>query len=143
MADLLRELQLISMSTQSLDAMPVHHREVPDRLLSLIDETRGRYVDLTQATDAQRDQALAAGAETVDLTLRLPADFAGTVRSLAAGLDELDEFCRAGGYLLTLESPPPLLALRHWYLGELVDQLETGRAPVAWAQFAAGAAVET
>lgn len=142
MADLLRELQLIAMSTHSLQAMPAHHREIPARLLTLIDETSARYAGFTQATDSQRDLAIAAGDQTVDLTFRLPPELADVARALWAGLDELDEFCRSGGYLLTLETPPPLVALRHWYLGELAEQLETGRPPVAWADFAARAAVE-
>lgn len=51
--------------------------------------------------------------------------------SLARMLDEADEFCRSGNHLLTLATPPELLAFRRWYLGEFNAQLQ-GQSPLPW-----------
>ncbi|MDP9441273.1 MAG: hypothetical protein M3P34_03640 [Actinomycetota bacterium] len=46
-------------------------------------------------------------------------------------LDEPDEFCRSGNQLLTLATPPELLAFRRWYLREFNAQLQ-GQPPLPW-----------
>jgi hypothetical protein len=54
------------------------------------------------------------------------------VVALGAILDEVDELCRQGQYLLTLATPPDLVAYRHWLLEEFTRQI-AGQEPVAWA----------
>jgi hypothetical protein len=51
-------------------------------------------------------------------------------------LDEVDEFCRQGKHLLTLATPPELVAYRRWYLGEFIAQL-AGRPATPWPDYAA------
>ncbi len=103
----------------------------PVRLFSLGIELLGRYGGLTVVQDATLVEALAAGDESVDLDYHLPAEMADAIEHLAAMFDELDDFCREGD-LLTLVTPPELLAYRRWYLGEMIEQLRTGREPRRW-----------
>ncbi|MBA2438213.1 MAG: hypothetical protein H0V52_07665, partial [Acidimicrobiia bacterium] len=46
-------------------------------------------------------------------------------------LDESDEFCKKGEHLLTLTTPAEPLALRRWFLGEFVAQID-GADPTPW-----------
>ena len=46
-------------------------------------------------------------------------------------LEEADDYCRRGE-LLTLATPPELVAFRNWYLGQVVEQID-GRPPTPWA----------
>jgi hypothetical protein len=46
-------------------------------------------------------------------------------------LDDADEYCREGRHLLTLATPPDLLAYRRWYLQQFVDQAR-GRPATPW-----------
>jgi hypothetical protein len=45
-------------------------------------------------------------------------------------LEEADEYCRSD-QLLTLATPPTLVAFRRWYLGEFIAQID-GRPPQPW-----------
>ncbi len=108
----------------------------PARLHALTTELNERYGGLTQP---QSDQILAAiddGVERIDLAYELPADVVEAALRLAELLDDLDQFC-ADGDLLTLVTPPDLLAYRRWFLGEFVEQVRDGRAPRPWQAAAA------
>jgi hypothetical protein len=102
---------------------------VPTRMLALIDELGRRY-SRDNATEQQRDSALARGEETVDIELKLPASAGAAGRRLARLLDETDEFCRQG-QLLTLAPAEDVVHFRQWYIDELARQLD-GEEPHPW-----------
>jgi hypothetical protein len=110
--------------------------DVPGRLLDLSDDLRRRFSGFTTANDAALEQAAAEGAATIDLHFRIPPEAGPAAAELAVLLDEADEYCAAGDYLLTLTTPPTALAYRRWYIGQFVDQL-AGAAPVAFADWQA------
>jgi anti-sigma regulatory factor (Ser/Thr protein kinase) len=105
---------------------------VPDRLLAMTEEIRGRLATESAEWRARLAEAEAKGAEVIEVTAVIPAAAADSVAVLVRLLDEADAFCRAGEGLLTLATPPDLLAFRRWFLAQIVDQL-TGLAPTPWA----------
>lgn len=131
-ASLTREFQLIALASSD-ETEP--HRAVPARLLRLVDHLTGEYQGLTHAQDAERERAHAEGRASVDLTFDVPARVAGAALALDRMLDEADEFCRRGE-LLTLATPPHLVAFRRWYLAEFIGQIG-GAAPTSWPDFLA------
>ena len=108
--------------------------EVPKRLLDLVAALTDRYAGLTEATNRERDEAIARG-ETVsdELSYTVPPAVADACVDLASMLDDADEYCRQGELLLTLATPPQLVAFRRWYLGEFVAQLQ-GEPPLPWTE---------
>ncbi len=128
MQDLQREFVLIADGLQ-------HGHEgaaLPRRLLDLVDALQKRYGGFTEAQEDQLDEAHRAGVGTIDLTFRVPADAAEAAVALGVLLDDADAFCREGRHLLTLATPPELVAYRRWYLQQFVDQI-AGHRPVPWA----------
>ncbi len=102
------------------------------RLLDLVDELSGRYSGFTSGTQAELNQAIDDGRESVDLEYRVPADVGPACEHLRELLDAADEFCLAGEHLLTLASPEDVVSYRTWYLDEFVQQID-GAAPRPWA----------
>ena len=103
---------------------------VPARLLALIADLVVRFSGFTAGTTTELRAAAARGDASIDLTYLLPAEVGPAAREFDHMLDEADEFCRAGD-LLTLASPPDVLAFRRWFLGEFVAQL-AGAKPTPW-----------
>ncbi|HET9731228.1 MAG TPA: hypothetical protein VFP54_01015 [Acidimicrobiales bacterium] len=109
---------------------------VPARLLALNQTLQQRYAAYTQATEDELSDAVDRGLDSVDLTFSVPPDAAEGARALGDLLDEVDEYCEAGEYLLTLKTPPAALAYRRWFLGEFVRQA-AGEPPTPWPEWAA------
>jgi hypothetical protein len=105
---------------------------LPRRLIELVTALEGQYSNFTEAQEDQLEDAVASGAETVDLVYQLPAHVGDGVRALDAVLDEVDELCRQGQHLLTLATPPDQVAYRRWFLEEFTRQVD-GEQPIAWA----------
>ena len=106
--------------------------EVPKRLLELVDALNDRYSGMTEGTNRQRDAAIERGEKVLDeLVYVVPPQVADACIELSNILDEADDFCRQGGVLLTLATPPPSVAFRRWYLGEFVAQAR-GLPPLSW-----------
>jgi anti-anti-sigma factor len=106
---------------------------VPHRLMSLVEDFDARFGELS---DRSWDDFLAAaedGGETADLTIAIPAPAVAAARAMGAMMAEVDEFCRAGDHLMTLATPPELVALREWVLEELTRQIDQGGEPLPWA----------
>lgn len=122
MDELLREFTYLSPETES--------GSVPRRLLELVAELRRAYTPVTARTDAELEAARARGDQTVDLTFHVPPEARALSIHLGQLLDEADDYCRAGD-LLTLETPADALALRRWYLGQFVAQID-GAPPTSW-----------
>jgi hypothetical protein len=107
---------------------------LPHRLVSLVEQLSGRYSMFTAEQEKQLTDAMAGGAESVDLTYRLPASAVHAARDLSDILDEADDYCRAGQHLLTLATPDELVRYRRWFLDQFIDQA-AGAAPVSWADY--------
>jgi anti-sigma regulatory factor (Ser/Thr protein kinase) len=131
--ELLREFSLIVYGeAESTGAIPA-------RLLTLTEEIRTRYGSESAESRQAVDQAEARGEPTVDLTVPVPSEAGPAMLALTVLLDEADAFCRQGGGLLTMATPPDLRAFREWMVAEIVEQL-AGADPRPWT--ARGAAVD-
>jgi hypothetical protein len=115
---------------------------VPRRLVDLVNALEGQYSTFTEAQEDALDAAIAAGGETIDLVYQLPVGVADGVRALGAILDEVDELCREGQYLLTLSTPADQVAYRQWFLDEFTRQIG-GEKPTPWADSPQGGLVAT
>lgn len=126
--ELMREFQLLALSTPAVD--------VPQRLITLIDELTSSFSGFTDTPAAERDAALSRGEDTIDLTYAVPASAGEAAARLDSMLDEADEYCRAGDRLLTMAAPADAAALRHWQLSEFAAQVH-GAEPTPWAEWLA------
>jgi hypothetical protein len=124
---LTRELTLIGAQLRKTG----NTRELPSRLVDLIDQLTARYSMFTVEQEQQIAEAIAADHDTIDLTYRLPAAVAAAAQALGDILDEADDYCRAGRLLLTLATPADLVAYRQWFLSQFAVQL-AGQPPVSW-----------
>jgi hypothetical protein len=106
-------------------------RELPSRLVDLIEQLSARYSMLTVEQEKQIAEAIAQDHDTIDLTYLLPAAAAAGVQALGDVLDEADDYCRAGGLLLTLATPDDLVIYRRWFVSQFTGQL-AGQPPVSW-----------
>jgi len=129
---LLREFALIANPHPNTDY------DVPRRLLDVATALRERFAAFTAEPNALIQRAMQRGDRSIDTQMQLPAEAREAALSLAALLEEADDYCRKGE-LLTLATPPELVTFRRWYLGQIVDQIE-GAAPVAWPTWRAAAA---
>jgi hypothetical protein len=99
-------------------------------LVSLISQFEGGLDHLSLASPAV-DAASGHRRRSVDISLQVPADTRDACTLLGAMLDRCDEVCRTGRALLTLPAAPEVVALRRWYLGEIVRQID-GLQPSRW-----------
>ena len=120
-----REFTLIALRTP--DA-----QEVPRRLLQLVDALANRFQGFSDEAESVRDEAVARGETVLDeLVYRVPTEAAEACVALSRMIDEADEYCRRGDFLLSLSSPPEAVAFRRWFLGEITAQLR-GHPPLPW-----------
>ncbi len=126
--ELTRELMLVAEQMhQQADGAP----ELPLRFVELVTALNSRYSMFTAEQEQQLSAALAAGDSTVDLVYQVPASVGPAAASLGAILDEVDDYCREGRLLLTLETPAPLVTYRRWFLDQFIEQSQ-GRPAVSW-----------
>jgi hypothetical protein len=131
--ELTRELMLIGEQMRQQG----DHAGLPARLVALIEQLTAEYSAFTGEQEQQVANAMAAGAETIDLVYDVPASVAAAAHALIEILSEADEYCRAGEHLLTLPTPPDLVRYREWFLSEFVQQV-AGDEPVPFAEYRAG-----
>lgn len=124
---LMREFALISFRR------PEDPSDVPKRMLTVVDELRTRFGSFTDRPRAELARAVERGDASIDLDYAVPPEAGPAAAALGELLDEADDYCRRGD-LLTLATPPPLVAFRRWYLGEFVDQL-AGHPPTPWPDY--------
>jgi hypothetical protein len=129
--DLLREFALISRTESE------HARSVPQRLAELIESLEPAFAGVTDAPNAQMQEAIARSREAINLVYMVPPSAAEASRLLDEMLDEADEYCRNGEHLLTVAMPAEAVRYRRWFLGEFVTQI-AGASPTSWAEHAAG-----
>jgi hypothetical protein len=129
--ELLRELTLIGERMRQRG----DHAGLPVRLVTLVEQLSGQYSAFTVEQEKQLADAVASGAETVDLAYRVPRSAAAAAQALGDILDEADDYCRAGQHLLTLATPDELVSYRRWFLAQFTEQA-AGKPPVAWVEYA-------
>ena len=122
--EVLREFQLLALSR------PEVKEQVPGRLLELVDVLTTRYGADVEPARRAREQALRRGDDTVDLRYPAVPDAPRLVATWRDVMVEVDEFCRTGD-LLSLATPPGVVALRHWVAEEFLRQSD-GRPPTPW-----------
>jgi hypothetical protein len=111
--------------------------DVPERLLEINAELAQVYAPQIAAATAVYEAAEARGDEVLaEIAYRVPAAAAEFARRVIEVLDEVDEYCRAGRYLLTLAAPADIAAYRRWSLNEVALQID-GAPPMSWPQYAA------
>lgn len=140
--ELLREFRLLaeSVAVDRADGgdptgASAHDVHLPRRLVELTERLTSRYGHFATEADARLEAAVATGQSTIDLEYRVPPEVGGAARELSALLEEADEFCREGRYLLTLSTPPDLSRYRRWYLAQFVEQA-AGADPQPWPRYA-------
>lgn len=119
-----REMELIRRSDPDGDSTPQRLHEVIERITARF----GGFGDALsqEVADAQRH-----GRDRCDVELVVPRAVADACTELGALLDEVDDYCRRGGDLLTLASPPEIVAYRAWLLAEISGQI-AGAPPTPW-----------
>ena len=134
--ELTRELMLVAeQMRQRGDSVGL-----PVRFVELVTTLSSRSAIFTAEQERQMAAAIAAGESTIDLSYTVPVSAAAAAADLGAILDEADAYCREGRLLLTLATPPHLVAYRRWFLDEFVAQA-AGRPPTAWADRVAASPV--
>jgi len=123
---LFRELRLMKERSDSSPGVPA----LPERLAVLVTEIGTRFSGLGPGMDEMWQRALDDKFDRFDWTLVLPQSAVVACEFYDAMLDEADEFGLAQR-LLTLPASPTSVAVRRWFLSELIGQLH-GKAPVAW-----------
>jgi hypothetical protein len=117
--ELTRELTLIGEQMRQQG----DHAGLPARLVTLVERLTAEYSSFTGEQEQQLADAAAAGVAQIDLTYQVPASTAAAARALDDILDEADDYCRAGEHLLTLPTPPDLVAFRRWFLDQFTSQI--------------------
>ena len=123
---LFRELRLMKERSGNAPGAP----PLPERLAVLVSQIGTRFNGLGAGMDDMWQTAVDNSVEFFDWTLELPQSAVVAVEFYDALLDEADEFGLAQR-LLTLPASPTSVAVRRWFLSELIGQLH-GKAPVAW-----------
>jgi hypothetical protein len=112
------------------DALPV-------RLTELVADVQLTYGAFSARADAELDAAAARGdAVASRIVYTVPRHVGPYARHLIEILEEADEFCRQGSYLLALASPADIHAYRIWALREFERQI-AGEPPISWPEYAA------
>jgi anti-sigma regulatory factor (Ser/Thr protein kinase) len=125
---LFRELRLMKERGGSAPGSP----ELPERLSVLVSEIGTRFGRLGPGMDEMWQTAVDNNMDRFDWTLELPQAAVVACEFYDAMLDEADEF-GLSAQLLTLPASPTTVAVRRWFLSELIGQLY-GKAPVAWSE---------
>lgn len=124
--ELLREFALLAL--QPLEDRPGH--AAPAQLLALIDTLGRRYGTTADRNDVLRDEAVAAGETSMDLTYQVPRSIGSAISELHDLMEAADAFCR-DEQLLTLASTPVERRFREWFLEQFSSQA-LGAEPIAW-----------
>jgi anti-sigma regulatory factor (Ser/Thr protein kinase) len=121
---LFRELRLMK---EHPDA---HSSRLPERLTALLSEIGTRFSGLGPGVDESWQEVVNEKTVTHDWHLALPQSAAAACELYDAMLDEADEFGLVA-QLLTLPASAASVAVRRWFLSELVGQLR-GQPPIPW-----------
>ncbi len=123
---LFRELRLMKERADSSSGATA----LPERLSILVSEIGTRFDRLGPGMEETWQTAVDNKITSFDWTFELPESAVVACEFYNAMLDEADEF-GLSQRLLTLPASPSSVAVRRWFLSELIGQLH-GKAPVAW-----------
>jgi hypothetical protein len=126
---LFRELRLMK---EHADARLSPSLPLPERLSVLLSEIGTRFNGFGAGMDESWQSVVESKTETYDWHLDLPASAAEACEFYDAMLDEADEFGLVA-QLLTLPASATSVAVRKWFLSELIVQLG-GQAPTPWVE---------
>ena len=121
---LFRELRLMK---EHPDA---HSSLLPERLTALLSEIGTRFSGLGPGVDESWQEVVNEKTVAHDWHLALPLSAAPACELYDAMLDEADEFGLVA-QLLTLPASAASVAVRRWFLSELIGQLR-GQPPIPW-----------
>jgi hypothetical protein len=122
--DLMREYRLLAL------AGDVGQHDAPARLVELVQILGEQYASAASRRDAEMEQALAEGRDTIDQVTDVPPSTLDAVRQLRGLMDESDRYCREA-QLLTVPRPPLVRRFADWYFDEFERQLQGGP-PTPW-----------
>jgi len=125
---LFRELRLMKEHGAS---NPAATSILPERLSTLLTEVGTRFNGFGPGVDESWQQVVDSKASTYDWHLDLPTSAVRPCEYFDAMLDEADEFGQVAR-LLTLPASAQSVAVRRWFLAEIIAQLR-GEAPIPWA----------
>jgi anti-sigma regulatory factor (Ser/Thr protein kinase) len=125
---LFRELRLMKERSGTTPGAPT----LPERLSVLVSEIGTRFNGFGPGMDAIWQAAVDERVEGFDWSLELPQSAVVACEFYDAMLDEADEF-GLSARLLTLPASPTSVAVRRWFLSELIVQLR-GQAPTPWTE---------
>ncbi|MCU1676337.1 MAG: hypothetical protein JWM93_1095, partial [Frankiales bacterium] len=118
--ELLREMTLISQQLSDDRA-----GALPSRLLQLVAEVRSNFAIFTTSANHVLEQAAEQGVPVIgEIVYNVPVSTGDYCRHLIDIVEETDQYCRDGEHLLTLATPPEVLAYLRWILGEFVRQTQ-------------------
>jgi GAF domain-containing protein/anti-sigma regulatory factor (Ser/Thr protein kinase) len=123
---LFRELRLMKEHSEGGATTPL-----PARLAMLLSEIGTRFSGFGPGVDESWQAVVDRNLEVYDWHLELPVTAVADCEFYDAMLDEADEF-GVVARLLTLPASAGSVAVRRWFMSELVGQLR-GRAPIPWA----------
>jgi hypothetical protein len=123
---LFRELRLMKERSEADPSL------LPERLTALLSEIGTRFSGLGPGVDEGWQEVVDAKKAAHDWHLDLPESAVTACVLYDAMLDEADEFGQVA-QLLTLPASAASVAVRRWFLSELVSQLR-GNAPTPWRQ---------
>jgi GAF domain-containing protein len=126
---LFRELRLMK---ERADSGFPSSTQLPDRLSVLVSDVGSRFNGFGPGMDENWQDVVDRKVATYDWHISLPQAAAPACEFYSAMLDEADEFSRSA-QLLTLPASATSIAVRRWFLSELVTQLH-GQAPTPWSR---------
>jgi hypothetical protein len=125
---LFRELRLMKERSGSTESTPL----LPERLAVLVSDIGTGFNGLGPGMDDVWQAAIDNNEVCFDWRLELPQAAVASCEFYGAVLDEADEF-GLSAQLLTLPASPTSVAVRRWFVSEIIGQLH-GKAPVSWAE---------
>ena len=126
---LFRELRLMK---ERADSGIPSSTQLPDRLSVLVSDVGSRFNGFGPGMDENWQDVVDRQVPSYDWHISLPQAAATACEFYSAMLDEADEFSRSAR-LLTLPASDTSIAVRRWFLSELVTQLR-GQAPTPWSR---------
>jgi anti-anti-sigma factor len=108
---------------------------LPHQLAELIERFQQRLGGYSDPTWEDMYAAAQRGDQEVTLVFAVPHEASAAAVELEDMLEKVDAFCREGEDLLSLATPPELVAFRRWFLGEFVRQIDQGLPPMSWDQW--------
>jgi GAF domain-containing protein len=124
---LFREMRLMKEHSESVGTFP---SLLPDRLSVLLSEIGNRFSGFGPGMDEVWQEVVERGEKAYDWRLELPQSAVLACEFYDAMLDEADEF-GLSAHLLSLPASSASVAVRRWFLSELIGQLH-GKAATAW-----------